>query len=365
MGSTGETQMTPTQVSDEEASLFAMQLASVSVLPMVLKAAIELDLLEIMAKAGPGVFVSPADLSSQLPTKNPDAPVMLDRMLRLLASYSILTYSLRTLQDGKVERLYGLGPVCKFLTTNEDGVSIASLCLMNLDKVPVESWYHLKDAVLEGGIPFNKAYGMTAFEYHGTDPRFNKVFNRAMADISTITMKKILETYKGFEGLTSVVDVGGGTGAVVNMIVSKYPSIKGINFDLPHVIKDAPQYPGVEHVGGDMFGSVPKGDAIFMKCVCHDWSDEHCLKILKNCYAALPDNGKVILAECILQVAPTSNLAAKVVAHHDLIMLTNSPSGKERTEEEFEALAKGSGFQGFRVMCPAFNTYVIELLKKN
>lgn len=140
MGSTGETQMTPTQVSDEEANLFAMQLASASVLPMVLKAAIELDLLEIMAKAGPGAFLSPNDLASQLPTKNPEAPVMLDRMLRLLASYSILTCSLRTLPDGKVERLYGLGPVCKFLTKNEDGVSIAALCLMNQDKVLVESW---------------------------------------------------------------------------------------------------------------------------------------------------------------------------------------------------------------------------------
>lgn len=106
----------------------------------------------------------------------------------------------------------------------------------------------MKDTVLDGGIPFNKAYGMTAFEYHGTDPRFNKVFNRGMADHSTITMKKILETYKGFEGLTSIVDVGGGTGAVVNMIVSKYPSIKGINFDLPHVIEEAPQYPGIHHV---------------------------------------------------------------------------------------------------------------------
>lgn len=357
--------MTPTQVSDEEANLFAMQLASASVLPMVLKAAIELDLLEIMAKAGPGAFVSPADLSSQLPTKNPDAPVMLDRMLRVLASYSILTYSLRTLPDGKVERLYGLGPVCKFLTKSVDGASIGSLCLMNQDKVLMESWYNLKDAVLEGGIPFNKAYGMTAFEYHGTDPKFNRVFNKGMADHSTITMKKLLENYNGFEGLTSIVDVGGGTGAVLNMIVSKYPSIKGINFDLPHVIEDAPQYPGVEHVGGDMFVSVPKGDAIFMKWICHDWSDEHCLKFLKNCYAALPDNGKVIVAECILPVAPDSSLATKGVVHIDAIMLAHNPGGKERTEKEFEALAKGSGFQGFRVVCSAFNTYAIEFLKKN
>jgi caffeic acid 3-O-methyltransferase len=105
--------------------------------------------------------------------------------------------------------------------------------------------YYLKDAVLEGGIPFNKAHGMTSFEYHGKDLRFNKVFNKGMSDHSTITMKKILETYKGFEGLTSVVDVGGGTGAVLSMIVSKYPSIRGINFDLPHVIEDAPSYPGM------------------------------------------------------------------------------------------------------------------------
>ncbi|KAL5192535.1 Caffeic acid 3-O-methyltransferase [Glycine soja] len=364
MGSTGETQITPTHVSDEEANLFAMQLASASVLPMVLKSALELDLLEIIAKAGPGVHLSPSDIASRLPTHNPDAPVMLDRILRLLACYNILSFSLRTLPHGKVERLYGLAPVAKYLVRNEDGVSIAALNLMNQDKILMESWYYLKDAVLEGGIPFNKAYGMTAFEYHGTDPRFNKVFNKGMADHSTITMKKILETYTGFEGLKSLVDVGGGTGAVVNMIVSKYPTIKGINFDLPHVIEDAPSYPGVEHVGGDMFVSVPKADAIFMKWICHDWSDEHCLKFLKNCYEALPDNGKVIVAECILPVAPDSSLATKGVVHIDVIMLAHNPGGKERTEKEFEALAKGSGFQGFQVLCCAFNTYVMEFLKK-
>lgn len=365
MGSTSATKkMSFSNAEEEEASLFAMQLASASVLPMVLKSAIELDLLEIMAKAGPGAHISPSELAAHLPTKNPDAPVMLDRMLRLLASYSILTCSVRTLPEGRVERLYGLGPVCKFLTKNDDGVSVAPLCLMNQDKVLMESWYHLKDAVLDGGIPFNKAYGMTAFDYHGTDPRFNKVFNKGMSDHSTITMKKILETYQGFNGLTSVVDVGGGTGATLNMIVSKHPTIKGINFDLSHVIEDAPPYPGVEHVGGDMFVSVPKADAIFMKWICHDWSDEHCLKFLKNCYQALPDSGKVIVCECILPVAPDSSLATKGVVHIDVIMLAHNPGGKERTEKEFEALAKGAGFEGFRIVCCAFNTWIMEFLKK-
>ncbi|KAM3247594.1 hypothetical protein P3L10_009361 [Capsicum annuum] len=327
MGSINQSQ---TGIEDEDFG-FALQLASASVLPMVLKSAIELDILEIMAKAGPGAFISPSELAAQLPTKNPHASVMLDRMLRILAASSVL----RTLPDGRVERLYSLAPV-----------------------------YYLTDALLDGGVPFNKAYGMTAFEYHGTDPRFNKVFNRAMSDITTMSTKKILEDYKGFEGLDSLVDVGGGTGATMNMIVSKYPSIKGINVDLPHVIKDAPAYPvSVEHVGGDMFVSVPKADAIFMKWICHDWSDDHCVKLLKNCHEALPANGKVIIADCILPEAPDTSSATKSKLHGDIVMLAYNPGGKERTEKEFEALAKGAGFRGFRKACCAYHTWVMELTK--
>ncbi|KAL3630754.1 Caffeic acid 3-O-methyltransferase [Castilleja foliolosa] len=353
----------PIDSSEEEACLFAMQLASASVLPMVLKSAIELDLLELIKKAGPGAFVSPAELAAQIPTTNPEAHVMLDRILRLLASYNVLNCSLKSLPGGGSERLYGLAPVCRFLTKNEDGVSMAALLLMNQDKILMESWYHLKEAVLEGGIPFNKAYGMTAFEYHGKDLRFNKVFNQGMSNHSTILMKRILDIYDGFEGLKTVVDVGGGTGATIDMIVSKHPSIKGINFDLPHVINDAPSYPGIEHVGGDMFVSVPKGDAIFMKWICHDWSDEHCLKFLKNCYEALPENGKVILAECILPEVPDTGLATQNVVHVDVIMLAHNPGGKERTEKEFQALAKGAGFKEFHKVCCAYNSWIMELSK--
>ena len=63
-------------------------------------------------------------------------------------------------------------------------------------------------------------------------------------------MKKILETYRVFEGLNTLVDVGGGIGVTLNMIVSKYPTLRGINFDLPHVIEDAPTYPGKLNLSG-------------------------------------------------------------------------------------------------------------------
>ena len=53
-------------------------------------------------------------------------------------------------------------------------------------------------------------------------------------------MKRILQIYKGFEGLKVLVDVGGGIGVTLSIITSKYPHIKGINYDLPHVLADAP-----------------------------------------------------------------------------------------------------------------------------
>ncbi|KAL8153577.1 hypothetical protein V2J09_011337 [Rumex salicifolius] len=362
----GETNPIYAISEEDEACSFAMTITSGSVPPMVLKALLELDVLEIIKResVATGGYMSPAEISAHLPTTNAAAATMLDRMLRLLASYGVFTCQVRTTPEGRVERTYGLAHVCRFLTKNEDGVSLAALSLMNQDKILMESWYHLKDAVLDGGIPFNKAYGMSAFEYHGTDPRFNKIFNNGMSNHSTITMKRILATYTGFEGVSTLVDVGGGTGATLNMIISKYPSIKGINFDLPHVIEDAPAYLGVEHVGGDMFASVPKGDAIFMKWICHDWSDEHCIKFLQNSYNSLPDHGKVIICDYILPVAPETNNAARTVFHVDAIMLAHNPGGKERTEDEFEYLAKASGFQAYKVASSAYDTKVIEFLKK-
>lgn len=92
---------------------------------------------------------------------------------------------------------------------------------------------------------YMKVHGMPVYQGIQSDPAWNNVFNKAMANICTIEMKKILEKYKGFEGISILVDVGGGIGQSLNMIISKYPSIKGINFDLPQVIQHAPIYPGI------------------------------------------------------------------------------------------------------------------------
>ncbi|KAL0403282.1 UNVERIFIED_CONTAM: Caffeic acid 3-O-methyltransferase, partial [Sesamum radiatum] len=119
----------------------------------------------------------------------------------------------------------------------------------------------------------------------------------------------------------------------------------------------------VEHVGGDMFVSVPKADAIFMKWICQDWSDSQCRKLLKNSYEALPENGKVIIADSILPEDPNSGPAFKRAARGDVIMLAFNPSGKERSEMEFHALAQYAGFREVRKVGYVYNIWIIEFHK--
>ncbi|CDP19755.1 unnamed protein product [Coffea canephora] len=356
---------------EEQHFSYAMQLVTSVSLPMVLLAAIRLDVLEVIAQAGPGAQLSPWDIAAQVGPKNPDAAAMLDRMLQLLASYSVLTCSVAE-ADASISsqrRVYGLAPVAKYFVQNKTyaagggGVSLGPLLALFQDKVFIDSWYQLEDAVREGGVPFDRAYGVRAFEYPGRDPRFNEVFNKAMINHATIAINRIVERYKGFEHLKTLVDVGGGLGVTLSVITTKYPSLKGINFDLPHVIQHAPVYPGVEHVGGDMFESVPQGDAIFMKWILHFWDDGRCLKLLKNCFKALPDHGKVIVVDPILPVVPDTSAGIKATCQSDLITMTQNPGGKERSEAEFLDLATAAGFRGIMVVCFVCNVWVMEFYK--
>ncbi|KAM7518854.1 hypothetical protein LguiB_017816 [Lonicera macranthoides] len=350
---------------EEEIGKLAVRLANAVVLPMVLKSALELKLIGIISAAGDGAWLSPSDIAARMPTRNPQA-------------------------SGGCG---GVGPICKFMKNDggdEEGGSVGPLFLLHHDKIFMESRYHLNEVILEGGIPFNRAYGMTAFEYPRTDQRFNRVFNRAMSNHTTLIIKKILEIYKGFEGLNVLVDVGGGIGFTLSIITSKYPHLVTLRpliliclmFELmPLLIQTVCECycstkglvandkarrfsaKGVEHVGGDMFVGVPNGDAIFMKWILHDCNDEHCLKLLANCYEALPDSGKVIIVESILPDVPESSVSSQIVFEQDLTMLAQNQGGKERTQKDYNALAVKYGFYGCEIICFAYNSWVMEFKK--
>ncbi|TYH07727.1 hypothetical protein ES288_A08G256800v1 [Gossypium darwinii] len=353
--------------------LQAMYLATISSLPFTLKVAVDLGLLDIIAKAAdtPPGTVSVAEIVSKLPTNNPNATSIVDRMLRLLAAHSILTCDQITGQYGLTQRSYGLASVGKYFFQNEDGVSFAPLLRMFLEKYilgccrlnsrkyrtnkrAIRCTFEKTDGVL--------SFGKHLFELLADDDDMSKSFNQAMSIYTTLIMNQVLETYKGFEGVSQVVDVGGGIGTNLKLIVSKHPQIRGINFDLPQVIKDAVPCPGVEHVAGDMFTEIPKAEVIFMKSMLHDWGDDRCMKL---CYDALPEKGKIVSVESIIPEIPETDVITKTIFQRDVALFHILPGAKERTKQELEALAKQAGFSSLKKVCPVYNMWVMEICKAN
>ncbi|CAD6210195.1 unnamed protein product [Miscanthus lutarioriparius] len=326
------------KASDDESCLYAQELLGGFVVPMTLKAVIELDLIDDLLAAD-GRSVTPEELAARWP-RPAETAAAVDRMMRLLASHSVVRCTTEVGPDGKARRSYAAAPVCKWLATRNAGQgSWAPMGLKNLNKVFMEAWYYMKDAGAEGATPAEKAYGMPLFEHLASDKASNTLFNQAMAGHSEMIINKLLEDYRGFEGVDVLVDVGGGTGSTLRMVTAQYKHLRSVNYDFPHVIAQAPPIQGVEHVGGSMFEYIPSGNAILLKWILHLWRDEECVKILKNCHRALPANGKVIVVEYVLPASPEPTQVAQAAFLLDVVMLNRLRGAKERTEQEFAQLA--------------------------
>jgi caffeic acid 3-O-methyltransferase len=119
--------------------------------------------------------------------------------------------------------------------------------LLATDRVYLEAYQHVNEYVMESCYTFNKAHGMSPWEYVGKNPQTNRIFNEAMATHSSVVMSyATVKMYgDGFKNIKSLEDVGGGTGSSLSMIVQEHPHICGINLDLPHVIATTPPIPGM------------------------------------------------------------------------------------------------------------------------
>ncbi|CAA7057576.1 unnamed protein product [Microthlaspi erraticum] len=265
---------------------------------------------------------------------------MIDRLLRLLIAYSVCTCKLVQDEEGRDTRTYGLGKVGKKFVKDEDGISIAPYVILSCIQTNGTIWSYLTDSIREGGASaWERAHGALFFDFMKENEFFMGNFNEAM-ESHTYVMKKILENYDGFESMKdcTLVDVGGDIGTNLAQVLSKFPHLKGVNFDLPHVVLEAPQIHGMEHIGGDMFDEIPRGQAILMKWILHDWSDDKCVEILKNCKKALPETGKILVIEMIVpQEISETDIATKNTFHADVKVLCLTRGGKERTKEEFKA----------------------------
>ncbi|KAG8070553.1 hypothetical protein GUJ93_ZPchr0006g45201 [Zizania palustris] len=345
---------------DDELCMQAQGLMFAYNVSMVLGAAIQLGLLDALVDAADGNAALTAvelteriqQLAAAVTADKAGVAVSVDRILRYLACFNVVRCSTETGPDGTAVRRYMAAPLCRWVAGNNGGQgSLSPFAVYLVDEDRVLPWHHLAAAVAGGGptSAFERAHGLPYFDYMGRkNQRLSALFDNAMAQHSVIRVTKMLERFKGFDGVRRLVDVGGGTGSTLGMITSRYKHITGINYDLPHVISQALPFPGVEHVAGNMYESVPAGDAVLLQWILPMLSDEDCVRILKNCHQALPEDGKVIIVDGLLPEHPDTTLAARDSFTQDISMLTLF-GGKQRTEKEFAKLAKECGYPPLRI----------------
>ncbi|EFJ18563.1 hypothetical protein SELMODRAFT_112597 [Selaginella moellendorffii] len=352
-------------LSDDRERLNFLELMSLSTVPMALKAITLLDVPQIMADAEQGTMLSARQISKRVSSNKNKKSVNvnhLDRILRFLASCDIFRTKKVDDESGEPEQVYGLTPICKYLLRNAGGASLSTLLLVRHDKQLFQSLHHLHDAVLGDDVPFAKAHDRNLFEFLEANPQESQLFNTAMSDMSEIYMEAIVNNYHGFKDTKTLVDVGGGTGSSLAMILAKYPHIHGINFDLPHVVAGAPEYDGMKHVGGNMFEQIPGGDGMYLKHIMHNWSDDACIKVLNNCYKSLKNGGKIIMVEFLAPDPGDHSQRARVALSYDLVMMAHF-LGKERSEREFRDLLRAAGFSQIRIALRVDCVAVVEAHK--
>ena len=206
----------------------------------------------------------------------------------------------------------------------------------------------LVDCVRSGKTAVELSFGTTNWiDYYQQEPTKAAVFNRAMTALSNAHYAGVVEAYN-FRSIRKIVDVGGGHGRLLTMILMAYPKMRGVLFDLPHAfdggnnaIAEAGLSNRCEVASGDFFRHVPSGgDAYVLSRVIHDWDDEKAVAILKVVRRAVPDNGRLLLFETMIRAG--NRLSYPLLSDINMIIHTG---GCERSEAEYGALYKAAGFK--------------------
>jgi hypothetical protein len=273
------------------------------------------------------------------------------RVLRALASAGMFTEV--------SARRFALTPMGETLKTGAPGAARSTVMTMAGDWM-WETWGQFEHAVKTGEPGAEKALGMGIFDYFSKHQDEAAWFNDAMIGFHGAEPAAVAKAYD-FSGLGTLVDVGGGTGNLVAAILKATPRLKGVLYDLPHVV--GPARDRLAGLGlaercavapGSFFESVPAGDGYVMSHVLHDWDDEECLKILGNCRRASP-KAKVMIVEMVIPPGDGPHMGKLL----DLMML-NAPGGMERTQQEFGALLKRAGYRLTRVVGTESAVSVVE-----
>ncbi|MFN8641540.1 MAG: methyltransferase [Candidatus Binatia bacterium] len=171
-----------------------------------------------------------------------------------------------------------------------------------------------------------------------------------------------------FADARTVVDVGGGSGALLPAILQRHPELQGIVFDRLQLCRRRRRVACVaagvadrcRFVAGDFFARVLDGAEVYLlKSVIHDWGDARAGAILRVCRAAMPRAARLLLVEVVMPARLGCSPLDQMIAGTDLNMLVMT-GGRERTEAEYRALCADAALRVARVIPSATAFSLIE-----
>lgn len=227
-----------------------------------------------------------------------------------------------------------------------------------------EIWSGLMRSLRTGAPAIDRPPGQTIFGHYASNTADTAIANDAMRAFTVLQARAVLAAFD-FSKFGMLMDVGGGTGEMLGSVLAATPTLRGILFDLPHVVAGAG--PVLERHGvadrcactqGDFFQAVPSSaDAILLKQVVHDWDDDRAVALLKQCRQALPADGTLLILERVMPEHAAPGLVEPFLL--DLEMLVG-PGGRERTEPEFRTLLAAAGLTITSITPTASPVSVIE-----
>jgi hypothetical protein len=322
-----------------------MQMAMAYWVPRMLHLAAQLNLADHLAE-GPRTA---EELAGPTGTHAPS----LYRVMRTLASVGLFT------EDAA--RRFSLTPLGEALRSGTPGSVRVAVMMITSDLV-TRSWDNLLYSVQTGKTGFEKAFGMPIFDWLANHPEEASLFSQTMVGGHGAEPPAVASAYD-FSGLGTIIDVGGATGNFLATILGRYPGPRGILFDMPHVVRDAPaliQAHGLADriaiAAGSFFENVPSGgDAYLLSHIIHDWSEGQCMTILGNCRRAMKPGSRLLIVEMVLPAGDAPHHGKRL----DIGMLVLT-GGQERTEPEYRELLDKAGFRLSRVVPTESAASVVE-----
>jgi hypothetical protein len=216
----------------------------------------------------------------------------------------------------------------------------------------VLAWANLGYSLRTGEPAFDRVHGQSLWSYLATHPEDSARFDRGMQAMTRPELRAVSAAYD-WARLGRIVDVGGGNGAFLAGLLAHHRSLRGVLFDLPHVVAGSQavlEAAGVaercEVIAGSFFETVPPdADAYVLKRILYGWNDDGALTLLRAVRMAMGSGSRVLLLEPLVQTGDMDGFASIL----DLVMLVVD-GGRARGVAELTELFDLAGLRLTRVI---------------